>query len=171
MLETYQESIGNQFEAAFCGLNECIDRCPDAVWHSPIVNHRYCQIVFHALFFADVYLGADLQSLRTQRFHRENTGFFGDYEQLEDRSPTSVYEKKPISTYLQHCRRKAVQVIAAETVATLKKRPGFDWLPFSRAEVHVYNIRHIHHHVAQLSLKLRMDTSDGISWTRSGWKT
>jgi hypothetical protein len=41
---------------------------------------------------------------------------------------------------------------------------------FSRAELHVYNIRHIHHHAAQLSLRLRLDTGRGVDWVGSGWR-
>lgn len=170
MIDTYKETISNQFEAAFCTLASCIDRCPEVSWNAPVVNYKFCQVAFHALFFADIYLGLDLESLREQPFHRANASFFGDYEELEDRVPQSLYEKPSIKNYLTHCRGRAADVIAAETAETLRVRPGFDWLKFSRAEVHVYNIRHIHHHAAQLSLRLRIDAGDEIPWVGSGWR-
>ena len=170
MIDTYKELISNQFEAAFCMLASCVDRCPETNWNAPIANLKFCQVAFHALFFADVYLGPDLKSLREQPFHRDNATVFADYEELEDRVQQAAYEKPFIKAYLQHCREKGSQVVAAETAETLDRRPGFDWLTFSRAEVHVYNIRHIQHHAAQLSLRLRIDTGADIAWIGSGWR-
>jgi len=37
-----------------------------------------------------------------------------------------------------------------------------------RAELHVYNIRRIQHHAAQLNLRLRLDTNVDIPWIGSG---
>jgi hypothetical protein len=58
----------------------------------------------------------------------------------------------------------------SETEESLREIVEFDWLSLERAELHVYNIRHIQHHAAQLSLRLRLDTGDGIPWVGSGWR-
>jgi DinB superfamily len=170
MLDVYKESITNQYEAVFCTLASCVERCPDANWQRAVGNLTFCQVAFHALFYADVYLGRDLKSLREQPFHRDHAAVFADYEELEDRAQRAVYDKRFITDYLRHCREKASSVIASETAETLHRRPGFDWLPFSRAEVHVYNIRHAQHHAAQLNLRLRLDSGDGVPWVGSGWR-
>ena len=39
-----------------------------------------------------------------------------------------------------------------------------------RAELHVYSIRHIQHHAAQLSLRLRLDAGVAIPWIGVGWR-
>ena len=169
-MDLFKEATINQYEAALSMLAACVARCPDARWHESVVNLKFCQTVFHTLFFADVYLGPDLDSLRRQPFHREHELEFADYEELESRPQKTLYEKPFITTYMQFCRDKAQQVIRSETEESLRKNPGFDWLNFSRAEVHVYNIRHIHHHAAQLSLCLRRENGDGIPWVGSGWQ-
>jgi hypothetical protein len=125
---------------------------------------------FHTLIFADLYLGRDVESLRQQAFHRENASVFADYEELEDRVPQQVDEKSFIKAYLRHCRDKTSRVIAAETLETLNRTPGFDGKQVSRAEVHVTNFRHIIHHAAQLTLRLRLDTNEDIPWIYSGWR-
>jgi hypothetical protein len=61
-------------------------------------------------------------------------------------------------------------VIAAETAETLTAGCGFQRRPISRAELHVYNLRHIQHHAAQLSLRLRLDAQQEIPWIGSGWR-
>jgi hypothetical protein len=170
MLDTYKDLIARQYEACFCMLGACVDRCSESAWHGPVANLRFCQAAFHALFCADLYLGEDVESLRGQLFHREHAAVFGDYEEFEDRPPQAVYEKPFIKAYLQHCRDKAATALAGETEETLVRRAGCDWLDLSRAELHVYNIRHIHHHAAQLSLRLRLDAGEGIPWVSSGWR-
>ncbi len=59
MIETFKELIVNQFEAAFCTLGACVDRCPDTSWHAPVAKLQFCQVAFHTLIFADLYLGRE----------------------------------------------------------------------------------------------------------------
>lgn len=170
VLDTLKELLTNQFEAALCTLSACIDECPEAAWDAPVANLAFCQAVFHTLFYADCHLGQNTESLRQQPFHRNNEPFFRDYEELQDRKQELLYDKTSIATYMEFCRNKASEVIAVETADTLCARCGFERLPFSRAELHVYNIRHIQHHAAQLSLRLRLDASTNIPWVKSGWR-
>ena len=148
-------------------LECCVDQCPNANWQAPIANLKFCQAVFHALIFTDLYLGADETSLRAQPFHRDHGAVFGDYEEFEDRAQQQTYQKPFIQKYLEHCRNKARQVVSSETAATLVKTSGFARKDFSRAELHVCNIRHLQHHAAQLSLRLRIDSDLSVLWTSS----
>ena len=170
MLDTVKDVLAHQFEAALCTLNACVDRCPEPHWNAPVGNLAFCQVAFHALFFADLYLGANEVSLQQQQFHRDHERCFRDYEELQDRSQQLLYDRSFIEAYLQHCRSKAAETIADETAATLAARCGFPRLDFSRAELHVYNLRHLQHHAAQLSLRLRLDVHQQIPWFRSGWR-
>ncbi|HIF32987.1 MAG TPA: hypothetical protein EYQ75_15180 [Planctomycetaceae bacterium] len=81
-----------------------------------------------------------------------------------------MYDKPFITRYLDHCRTKASQVIAAETEERLVSPCGFRRRNFSRAELHVTNIRHLRHHSAQLTLRLRIDTDVDIPWVASAWR-
>ncbi len=170
MLDTFKELTAKQLEAALGTVDACVDRCPQAAWDAPVGNHAFCQVAFHGLFWADLYLGLDLDALRVQPFHRDHQDFFRDYEELEDRAPRLLYDRSSIKTYLEFCRAKTREVIAAETTESLQALSEFDWLPFSRAEVYTYNIRHVQHHAAQLSLRLRIDVDENIPWIKSGWR-
>lgn len=170
MLDIFQRVTVNQFEAALCTLNACVERCPDESWNGKVANWVFNQLAFHALFFADLYLGREVDSMREQPFHRANPDFFRDYEEFEPRAPVHLYDKPGIMTYVQHCRGKAAEVLAGETAATLDGPSGFDWCRFSRGELHLYNIRHIQHHAAQLSMRLRLDAKAQVPWVGTGWK-
>lgn len=169
MLEVFNKLIANQYEAALCTLNACVDACPDTAWNGPVVNLKFCQVVFHTLFYADYYLGVSEEPFRQQAFHRQHAAVFGEYEELQPAAPINLYEKPWIKVYLQYCREKAVEVARSETAESLAAPSGFPRKPFTRAEGHVYNIRHIQHHAAQLSMRLRMDSQIDIPWFRSGW--
>jgi hypothetical protein len=170
MLDTFKTLLQRQFEAAFCTIYICIDRCPDEAWDAPVGNLAFCQVVFHTLFFADFYLCESDEAIRQQRFHRDNAEFFRDYEEFQPRKQQLLYDRPGILRYLEHCRRKANDVVAAETEATLQGPSGFARRDCTRAEVHVYNIRHIQHHAAQLSLRLRLDFGEDIPWVSHGWR-
>jgi hypothetical protein len=170
MLDVYKTTITNQFEAVFCTMNACIERCPADAWDGPVVNLQFCQVVFHALFFSDYYLGESDEAFRRQPFHLAHPDIFRDYEELEDRPQQQTYDKATTQRYLTHCRSKALAVIAAETTQSLSAECGFERRDFSRAEMHVCNIRHIHHHAAQLSLRLRIDHSEEVPWVGSAWR-
>ncbi len=168
MLDLFQSLLISQYEAAFETLRHCIDQCPDAQWNGPLANHTFNESAFHALFFADVYLGQNLDALKTQEFHREHASVFGDYEELESREPVNTYPKPFVSAYLEHCRQLARQVLRRETAESLRAKADFPWHKFSRGELHVYNIRHLQHHAAQLIMRLRLDTNVDIPWVKCG---
>ena len=169
MYDLYRELTLNQFHATLAMFGNTIDQCPPDQWHAKIARLTFNQAAFHALFFTDVYLGPDLKSLREQPFHHEHAAVFADYEELEDRAPQAGYEKSFIQAYVLHCKEKAARVINSESPEDLQRRPGFDWQDFSRAELHVYNLRHLQHHAAHLSLHLRRNTAVDVPWVRSRW--
>lgn len=170
MHDIFKTLVLNQYQAAFCMLKACLDRCPDSAWNAPVANYKFCQAAFHTLFFADFYLGPSEDDFRQQTFHRDHPEFFRDYEEFADHLPVQVYDRPSIKTYLAHCRDKAQRIVPAETVETLSAVADFLRRDMSRAEMHVYNIRHLQHHLAQLSLRLRLDHHTDIPWVRSGWR-
>lgn len=124
MIDIYKSAVVPQYEASFCMLARCVDACPDSLWHQPIGNLKFCQVAFHTLFFADLYLGPNVPALREQPFHRDHAAVFADYEELEPVQQKAVYEKPFILAYVQHCREKAERTIAAETAETLTGPSG-----------------------------------------------
>jgi len=169
MLESWRKLSSGQYEATLCMLSRCIDQCPESLWNKPVGNLKFCQVVFHALFFTDFYLEDSDRSFRDQPFHRENADFFRDYEELEYVEQKQLYDRASIRNYLQHCRAKFASVVADETEHTLIARCGFERREVSRAELHACNIRHIQHHASQLSLHLRLNAEECVEWVDSGW--
>lgn len=172
VLDTLKQLLTNQYEASLSTLNLCVARCPDRNWNGFIAKWKFCQVAFHVVMFADLYLqpSDEIDAFKAQAFHVEHKADFCDYEELQDRPQVSLYEKPFVVSYLQHVRRKAQETIARESADVLAGPSGFHWRKCSRAELHVYNIRHVQHHAAQLSLRLRLDAGVDIPWVSHAWK-
>ncbi len=170
MLDTCKQTLASQFDASLCMLNGCVDHCPDGLWDAPVVNLKFCQVVFHTLMFADYYLGPSVEAMKAQPFHVERVEFFRDYEELEPRAQVLLYDRLGVREYLDHCLQKAARVVAESSAAHLASPCGVRGWTFSWAELHVRNIRHIQYHAAQLGLFLRMRTGEVVEWVGSGWR-
>jgi hypothetical protein len=66
-----------------------------------------------------------------------------------------------INAYIEFLRSELPRRIAAQP---LDAPSGFDWLPLCKLELHIYNIRHVQHHAAQLSARLRERAGVTIDW-------
>ena len=164
MIDYLRTILTGQFEASLCMLDRCIRRCPDEHWEGTIGNGTFRQVAYHALYFVDLYLSPSAEAFAPPEFHRRAGGgrIGGDAGGLT-RAETRAY--------LAACRRKAVETLAAETPESLGGASGFARLPFSRGELHLYNIRHVQHHAGQLSAYLRRVADDGKGWwIKSGWR-
>ena len=172
MLETLKLLLAHQYDATLSTLNLCIDRCPEASWDAPVAKLRFCQAAYHTVFCTDLYLQptGDPEEFTGQPFHLDHAGDFRDYEEMTDRPPALLYGKSFVTDYVRHVRGKAQETVARESAEVLAGPSGFDWRKCSRAELHVYNLRHVQHHAAQLSLRLRLDHGIDIPWVSHAWK-
>jgi hypothetical protein len=169
MLELFKTIVTHQFEASLCMLNDCIEKCPADHWDGIIGKYAFWHVAYHTLCFADLYLSPGEKSFQMRAIHP--TG----WNEFEEEYPSRRFEKAELSEYLALCRKIAVETIATETKESLEGPSGFERRTFPRAELHLYNIRHIQHHVGQLSSYLRkLDKSlldpAAIRWVGSGWK-
>lgn len=168
MINLYKSIVTSQFGAALKTLEQSIDRASEEVWAADHVDGPVNRAVFHALIFADLYLCRTEHDIEDQAFHREHRGFFDGYEELKDVTPQGFYDRLICKQYLHFCIEKAHTVIAAETEETLAGQSGFSWRPEPRAELHIYNIRHIQHHAAQLGLRAQLRGEPPVDWVSHG---
>jgi DinB superfamily len=162
--------IVNQIEAALATLNQAIENCPDSEWNEKHGDDPFCQVVFHTLFYTDVYLGRDDFPLQNQQFHKENKSFFMDYEEWEDRIPVNLYDKAKCKEYMSFCLKKCREVVSGETYESMLGDCGIARRKMSRLELYIYLVRHIQHHAAQLGLRIQARVGKELSWVGSGWK-
>jgi hypothetical protein len=166
MLDLFKHALTTQFEAALCMLNDCLRLCPDAGWDALVAKYPFWHIAYHTLIFVDLYL---TPSHGAFQFRPElHPGGWGEWD---DEHPSRRFERDELLRYVAICRQKAKEIIVGETAETLAGPSGFDWLKITRAEMHLYNLRHIQHHVGGLNACLRrVEPSIDPKWMRAGWR-
>lgn len=161
-------ALAGQYRAALETLNQCIEVCDDDTWSATHPDTAVNQVVFHALFFTDLYLGFGETGFRDQPFHRDNPELFQDYEELEDRVPQNFYSQRGCRSYLTYCYGKVDTTLEGEDTAILFGDCGFPYRRLTRIELHIYNIRHIQHHAAQLGLRNQLNGGAPLRWVGKG---
>jgi hypothetical protein len=165
MIEYVQTILTGQFEAALCMLNECVQKCPLEHWEGKIANDTFRQVAYHTLFYVDLYLSPNEEAFQLRELHHR-----GGDERANTTASTGLTRDETLA-YLAVCRQKTLATLAGETPESLQRASGFHWLPFSRGELHLYNIRHVQHHTGQLSAYLRRIVQDGERWwVKTGWR-
>jgi len=158
-----------QFEAAMRTLQQAITDCPEEAWSSPHPDAPFSQVVFHALLFTDIYLGWDEEAVKAQDFHVRHRQIFLEYEELADQVALMTYGRDFIQAYFAFVLAKGRVSIPAESDETLRGDSGFAYRKFSRLELHIYSIRHVQHHAAQLGLRTQLLAGKTLAWASSGW--
>jgi len=162
--EQWKKTVWGQFGAAIDMLENAIQACPEALWGDRSQKPEFWYMVFHTLFFLDLYLS------------ESEVGFMPPapftLDEMDERGlmPERVYAKEELRKYLVHGRRKCQETIAAMTEERASGRCGFSWLDLSVQEMLLYNMRHVQHHAAQLNLILRQRTDSAPPWVRAAKK-
>ena len=163
-MHQFAHMLSHQYEAALQTLRSCIERCPASQWHESHGDQPFSQVVFHTIFYADYYLGRDAWPFKEQPFHVAHRQEFASYEELEDVLPVLLYERSFCLEYLGHVQGKQQRVLAEETLDILLGPSGISFRSMGRAELHIYGIRHIQHHAAQLGLRLQVLDGEPMKW-------
>jgi len=158
----WKSTIWRQFGAAIDMLEYAIRECPENVWGKGDPSkgdHAFWYMVYHTLFFLDYYLSEDPDTYRPPAPYTlselDEAGAF----------PDRIYTKDELLVFLEHSRQKGRAVIGALTDDRLT-----EVTPFRRrnritvVELHLYNMRHVQHHTAQLNLLLRQQIDSAPRW-------
>ena len=156
-----QTILASQLDASLAMLEACIRACPAEQWDKAVGRWPFWEVAYHTLCFADLYLAPGEAAWAPGKFQPKGMA------ELKDEHPSRRFEQGEMVEYVGYCRERARKVFAAETAAMLEGPTGFSWLPFSRAEGHLYNMRHIQHHAGQLSAFLRRAGVE-TRWVRAG---
>lgn len=175
--------LSSQLEATLCMLRECIEKCPAEHWDAPIAKYPFWQVAYHALCFLECYLCPDPASFERLIEARGAAAARGEpgaidlhparVAELAEEYPSRRFTQAELLAYADICREKIREVLGdgpeAETAETLAGPAGFPRRDFTRAEMHIYNTRHVQHHAGQLSAILRRVGVE-TRWVGAGWR-
>jgi len=164
-----RQVLRSQFSAALDMLEHAVRGCPDGMWDDPADTNRFWHVAYHVLFYTDLYLSEREASFVPWALHRENHQFFGTLPW----PPHSIvaigapYTREEVLAYLKICRDRVDAQLGA---IDLDGPSGFEWLPFGKLELQLYNLRHIQQHTGELMERLGARAGVDVPWVGMGAK-
>lgn len=154
----WRNVIWPQFGATIDMLENAVVACPDKLWGDRSRRPEYWYLVYHTLFFLDYYLA------ESEAGFKPPAPFTLEELDPEGILPHRVYSKGELRTYLEHGRNKCRAALSALTDERARHPCGFERRDMTVAELHLYNMRHVQHHTAQLNLILRQTIDSAPDW-------
>ena len=159
--------VSSQIRAALRMLRSAIEACPDELWNREADHNPFWVLSYHTLYFAHLYLSPSEGAF--EPYQRQVAGHSGygktDLGNWADLTPDDVYAKTDLLTYCDHIDSRVSELVES---TQFNAESGFSWLKFSKAEAHLYNLRHIQHHAGQLIDRLRQEADIGSKWVFDG---
>jgi hypothetical protein len=159
--------LKSQYRAALAMFRAAVEACPDDVWFDTQPRNAFWQVAYHTIFLAHVYLQPRAESFTPWERHQAGVqhedGIEGEVDR-ESRLPLlpKPYTKEDVVDYCSFCERTLDAAVDALDLRSPES--GFSWYKVSKLEHQLVNIRHIQHHTAQLSDRLRAATGRGVRW-------
>jgi hypothetical protein len=166
-------ALKSQYHATLSMLRKAIEQCPDDVWESWDYTNPTWRVVYHTLYFVHLYSRRRLEEFTPWEKHQTMLQDLDDvpgppeldqYCELPHRPPQTgePLTKAEIMEYWEWCDGMIDD--AVDAMDLLSPESGFYWYPISKIEHQIVNIRHIQHHMAQLSERLRVAADIGVEW-------
>ena len=148
----YRQIIRSQYLASLVMLKQAIEKCPDALWNDPADKNKFWHVAYHTLFYTHLYVQPSEQDFRP----------WAKYRQAHDLSqPADPYSREDVLEYLAFCQQQVVEQVPQWD---LDAESGFYWLPFDKAELQIYNIRHLQQHAGELMERLGSRAGLDVDW-------
>jgi hypothetical protein len=164
-----RSALKSQYGAALKTLREVIENCPDSMWNDPMSSSApFWRVTYHTLFYANFYLQPTQESFVPWSRHREEAQFISSvpWENRRAPKPCEPYSRDELLEYWQICFDAIDQGVDALDLSA--PQCGFPWYQMPTLEHQIVNIRHIQHHAAALSSRLRELAGIAVNWVGSG---
>lgn len=155
-----KSALLSQYKASLMMLRQAVELCSDELWLSEKYSNRTWQVVYHALFFTDLYLHTHLDERKLWKGHR------GGYQDLENQSKLEPYSRAEVLEFLSDIEKRLEG--ALERIDLTSAESGFHWYKVNKLEHQMVNIKHLQQHLGQLQDRIRNEQGEGIGWVRDG---
>jgi hypothetical protein len=159
-----RRALKHQYHAALKTLRQDIEKCPDSMWNEAVDGTvPFWRVVYHTLFFSHFYLQQDMKDFTPWARAREEAQMIGPivWENSRPPKPCDPYTRDDMLEYWRVC--DAMIDSGVEKLDLSAPQCGFPWYKMPTLEHQLVNIRHIQHHAAILSARLRKN-GIGIEW-------
>jgi hypothetical protein len=164
-----RRALKSQYHAALKTLLEVIEKTPDTMWNDTADGFApFWRVAYHTLFYTHFYLQQKQEDFTAWARHRDEAQFLSNLPWENNRPPKSgePYTRDDVLEYWRICDEMIDRCVDALDLSALQC--GFPWYKMPTLEHQIVNIRHIQHHAAILSVRLRQATGIEVDWVGSG---
>ncbi|MBX3142222.1 MAG: DinB family protein [Trueperaceae bacterium] len=170
-VELVRLALASQYRAGLAMLREAVELCPDGAWESQDHANAFWQVAYHALYFTHLYLQPTPQDFVPWPGHQsavQNQDGIGGPPDPYSSWPVvpDPYTKQQVLEYCAYIDERIGGFLEALDLGS--PDCGFPWYQVSKFEFQLVNVRHLHHHMAQLADRVRTATGRGVSWVDAG---
>jgi hypothetical protein len=156
-----QAALKSQYHAALLTLRDVIKKCPKELWSQPSDGSAPAwRVVYHTLYYTDLYLHQKAEDFTPWAKHQPKAN------NISKPKIDKPYSKAELLAYWKQCNDVVDDRVDALDLAAAKC--GFYWYRMSTLEHQLVNLRHIQHHAAILSYRLRQANRTAIQWVSKG---
>lgn len=140
-------AIKRQYHASLAMLKEAVEICPDDLWLSGDEGRGFWRIAYHTLFYTHLYLMPEERHFRPwDKAQKDCASLWGGGEEVLPHSKEEILEYWAQLDASIDNGVDALDLSSSET--------GFDWYSMPKLDHQLMNLRHVQHHVGQLSERL-----------------
>jgi hypothetical protein len=160
-----RSALKSQYRAALATLREATERCPDELWIAEGPMPPFWLVVYHTLFYTQLYLSQNEEDFKPWPKYRENIQFMEStlpwppHERVELGEPFSKAEIYEFFDLVESQVEPCVDGMDLE-----RKDSGFYWYKMPKLDHTILNIRHIMNHAGQLDARLRLAACEAVAW-------
>jgi len=164
-----RSALKSQYHGVLKTLRDVIEKCPDSMWNDPADGSaRFWRVAYHTLFYSHFYLHQRQEDFTPWARHRDEAQYIESLPWDNDRAPKPCepFTRGDLLEYLGECDRMIDAGVDALDLSA--PQCGFPWYRMPTLEHQIVNIRHIQHHAAILSSRLRRSAGIAIDWVGKG---
>jgi DinB superfamily len=164
-----RSALKSQYHAALKTLQQVIEKCPEPMWNDPADGAaRFWRVAYHTLFVSHFYLQQDQSTFTPWSRHRDEAQYISGVPLESERPPKACepFTRDELLEYWHDCDGMIDAGVDALDLSAAQC--GFPWYKMPTLEHQIVNIRHIQHHAAALSSRLRRTAGIEVDWVGEG---
>lgn len=166
-IDLFRKILLSQFRSCLSMLRSNINECPEEIWalsmwpdaQSDGRLSQYWYVIFHTLFWADLYLGGN------DKEYQPPSPFTLDELDPVGIVPAEPFDRDTLLSYLVYVEKRSELILLVTSEKEFARICEFSWgFKIIYAELVVDCIRHIQEHSAQCSMFLGQITYASQEW-------
>lgn len=149
-------ALKRQHHLGFEMLRGCVQKCPEDLWKSGQHPRCFWRIAYHAVYYTDRYLQPSSRKFKPWSEHQK------DIQALWDNPPFEPdYTRDQVLTFLNLTDSRVDAMI--DDLDLNSETSGFPLYKMSKLDLLMLNVRHLQHHIGQLS-ELLISRGIDVEW-------